>query len=391
MESSVPTIKNRILVVDDALVNVETLLMGLQGDFDVVTATNGKTALEIANKDISVDLIVLDIMMPGMDGYEVCESLKKSEKTKEIPVLFMSALDDEAAILKGFEVGAADYLTKPFNLNEVIIRIRTQLGVVGQRKVLEEKLFHEQLIRKKQEKQMIQQEKMAAMGEMLALITHQWYQPLNMITSITTNIRFKGLLAEGPLDRDKIAKSLDAIEERVLFLSDTMTDFKNFFKSDKESHKVYLHDIVGKTLDIVGESFKHSNIAVDVSACKFQKQITVFSNELIQVILNILNNAVDALIETTNKERLIVISCEEDDYSQTILIEDNAGGIPENIMGDIFDADFTTKKNDKGTGLGLYMSKIIVEEHSRGKLQVKNVKNGACFAISIPFEMPHSD
>lgn len=385
-------VKRRILIVDDIPDNIHILANALRDEFTVVAATSGKKALQIAHKETSVDLIILDIMMPEMDGYEVCRALKQSEMTRDTPVLFMSALSDENAILKGFEVGGVDYLTKPFNQREAIVRIRTQLELSLQRKQLQKQLLQEQEDRIKHEKTMIQQEKMAAMGEMIGLITHQWRQPLSVISSVSSNMRMKIMLSEEKVSNEAVTQSLELIDSSVHFLSDTIMDFRNFFKQDKSKQTMYLNELVERTISLVGESLNKEGVELDMSACSYEKMIKVFSNELVQVLMNIINNSVDALVELKVKDPKIIIRSDENENEQKIYIEDNAGGIPEELINNIFDANFTTKEEDKGTGLGLYMSKIIVEEHSGGTLSVENYQDGACFCITLPFEpVEHED
>lgn len=378
--------KSRVLVVDDVPENIQILLNSIKDDFIVTAATNGEKALEIANKEPLPDLIILDILMPDMNGYEVCKKLKNSELTKDIPVIFISVLDDIEAILNGFEVGGVDYISKPFDIQEVLTRIKTHLELASQRKILKEKLAAEHIERVKQEDMMVQQGKMAAMGEMLALITHQWRQPLNSMSSVVATIKIENILEEKSMPKEDLVSYMNQLEETIKYLSETITDFSNFFKSTKSKQKINLRDIIKKSANLLGEMLKKESILLDYNECYYKDNISIYANELTQVILNIIKNSIDAAIENKTINSEIVIKSDENENEQIILIQDNNGGITENLLEHIFESDFTTKPNDKGTGLGLYMSKIIVEEHCRGKIVAKNSNGGMLFTIYIPKE-----
>ncbi len=373
-----------ILIVDDVPENIQILVNSLKEDFVVLGAASGEKALELANNEPLPDLIILDILMPDISGYDVCKKLKSSELTKDIPVIFISILDDIKAILNGFEVGGIDYITKPFDIREVSTRVKTHLELSSQNKVLKEKLVIEHIERKKQEMMMIQQEKMAAMGEMLALIAHQWRQPLAIIGNIVANIKLKNILNEESVTDSELTKSLNKIEDTVIYLSETITDFSNFFKIDKAKQEVYLHDTVERSVNLLSEALKEEDILLDYSECHFENRISIFTNELLQVFINIIKNSIDAAIENKTVNPIITIKSDENESEQIIFIEDNNGGISKDLLEHIFDSDFSTKSKDKGTGLGLYMSKIIVEDHCQGKIVAKNSNDGILFTLHLP-------
>lgn len=376
--------ENKILIVDDAPENIQILLNSLKDEFVVTAAVNGEKALEMAKNKPLPDLIILDILMPEIDGYEVCKKLKSNKLTRDIPIIFISALSDVDAILKGFECGGVDYITKPFNILEVKTRIKTHLKLVSQRKLLEEKLSAEHTKRVKQEEAIIQNEKMAAMGEMLALITHQWRQPLNIISNITASVNIENILNKESIDKDKLTGYLYKIDDLVKYLSATITDFSNFFRTDKSKQELYLQDIVELSVNLSSEILKRDGVTLDYTKCHFENKVSIFANELVQVMLNIIKNSVDAASEKKIKNSKITITSQENENEQIIFIQDNNGGIAENLLKHIFESTFTTKPSDKGSGLGLYMSKIIVEEHCNGKIIAKNSDGGMLFTISIP-------
>jgi signal transduction histidine kinase len=185
------------------------------------------------------------------------------------------------------------------------------------------------------------------------------------------------------LDDEFMEKSVKKVNLLANNMSKTIDDFRNFFKPNKEKEVFVLNDIVKKTLDIVDSTFEHHNIKI---IQKFESKIKVFgfSNEFSQTILNIMNNSKDAFSENSIPNAKVTITVKNDKEYGIVSIEDNAGGIPQDIINKVFEPYFTTKEEGKGTGIGLYMSKIIIEQNMEGKLSVKNNENGALFIVKIP-------
>jgi len=246
---------------------------------------------------------------------------------------------------------------------------------------LEKRVDTEIRKRQEQEQLLIQQSKLASMGEMIGNIAHQWRQPLNALSLVMQNIQFAYELDE--LDDEFMEKSVKKVNLLSRNMSKTIDDFRNFFKPNKEKEVFVLNDIVKKTLDIVDSTFEHHNIKIMQN---FESEIKVFgfSNEFSQTILNIMNNSKDAFSENLVPNAKVTITVKNDKEYGIVCIEDNAGGIPQNIINKVFEPYFTTKEEGKGTGIGLYMSKIIIEQNMEGKLSVKNTKNGALFTVKIP-------
>lgn len=227
----------------------------------------------------------------------------------------------------------------------------------------------------KKDKMIQQQNKLASMGEMLGNIAHQWRQPLNAL-----NINIQNLdddYDEGLIDEEFIEEFIEKNREIIEFMSHTIDDFKNFFRLDKEKSVFSTKNAIEKVLNIQSATLKNNNISIEFKGKDFT--INGFESEFKQVILNLINNAKDAIVDNQVKNGSIHILLE----SNTIYIEDNAGGIPLEILERIFEPYFTTKEQGKGTGMGLYMSKMIIEENMQGKLSVKNEANGAIFMIEI--------
>ncbi len=248
---------------------------------------------------------------------------------------------------------------------------------------LEEKVAKEVAVNRHKDKQMLAQSRLAQMGEMLSMIAHQWRQPLSAISATTGSISIKMQL--GDYDEAFIEKSLQSINTYTQYLSTTINDFRNFFKPNKDKSSTSLNDITLGALHIIGSSLESNGIVVETyldTKVMFQS----YPNELQQVLLNLLKNAQDVMIEKRVEAPKIIIKTQNAEDELSLMICDNAGGILDENMPYIFDPYFTTKEKLDGTGLGLYMSKLIIEEHCRGRLRVKNEDKGACFSFTLPLD-----
>jgi len=233
------------------------------------------------------------------------------------------------------------------------------------------------------DKLLIQQSKLATMGEMIGAIGHQWRQPLNSLGLMIQDTVFAHKYGE--MDEEYLAKFKESAMETIQSMSKTIDDFKNFFSPNKQAEQFFIEDAVAQTLKILNAQLKNNSIETLFDANSLDKHsYTCYKNELNQVILNILANAKDALIERKPQKRFIKIDISSANNGCEIIIEDSAGGIPQEIMDKIFNPYFTTKEEGKGTGIGLYMSKDITEEHLGGKIYVQNTENGAKFTIWLP-------
>ncbi|WP_428737515.1 sensor histidine kinase [Sulfurimonas sp.] len=232
-----------------------------------------------------------------------------------------------------------------------------------------------------QEQILLIRSKQAMMGEMIEMIAHQWRQPLTAIGMNVNNLLFDLTIDE--VKPEMLSHDLTTINKQIDYLSHTINDFRNFFKQDKEQELIELNELIKKALQLVEKQLNFHNISVDFSdECKIE--LYTFKNELIQVFLNLISNAKDAFT-SRKEENTISIRCEIIEDTVEIIVSDNAGGINEEVLPHIFEPYFSTKKEKNGTGLGLYMSQIIVHEHLHGELKVKNTNVGASFYILIPY------
>ena len=255
--------------------------------------------------------------------------------------------------------------------------------------ILEEKFnLYRNDIEKKQDI-LFQQSKMAAMGEMIGNIAHQWRQPLSTITTVSSGMSLQKQM--GVLNDDFFEEGTKKITKSAQYLSQTIDDFRNFFNPAKEKNSFVLENAFNSTLDLVDAQFRTKNIEIFKDIEKLT--INSYENELIQVFINILNNAKDAFLENEIKgKRYIFIKAYVDKSLLAIEIKDSAGGIPNDILPRVFEPYFTTKAHKDGTGIGLYMTKEIITKHLDGKISVENSEyefedktyNGALFKIILP-------
>jgi PAS domain S-box-containing protein len=228
---------------------------------------------------------------------------------------------------------------------------------------------------------MLIQARHAAMGEMIGLIAHQWRQPLATISmnanSLMADIEFESLEPEASREY------VDGILEQTQFLSHTIDDFRNFFHPKQGVETVEIMKVCEELISIIGKSLEYSNVAFDVR-CKENIAVKLYARELLQVLLNLVKNAKEALVSRNIEEKRITLSVSEIGHNVVIEVRDNGGGIANDIMDRLFEPYFTTKDEHSGTGLGLYMSKTIIEKHLNGTIQARNRDEGACFTITIP-------
>jgi signal transduction histidine kinase len=219
------------------------------------------------------------------------------------------------------------------------------------------------------------------MGEMIGNIAHQWRQPLAAVAAIVQDIEDAYEYKE--LDKKYLADSVEKTMKQLNYMSRTIDDFRNFFKPNKEKIEFSIQKIIEDTMSFVEKSFAYHNIKINF-VVKKDSTIRGFSNEYSQTILNILNNSKDAILENKIEAGQIEIKVDVNQQNQSVVtIQDNGGGIPDDIVDKIFDPYFSTKEQGKGTGIGLYMAKMIIEENMKGKLLADNLQNGAVFQIIV--------
>jgi len=240
---------------------------------------------------------------------------------------------------------------------------------------LEERVKEEVRKNREKDKQLLARSRLAQMGEAISLVAHQWRQPLSSITLLMAQAKM--MFDRKNINKNTLDKCTNEVKNSVFYLNDTIELFRNFFKVENEKNLYEINKIVENVLNMQKIILQSKNIKLELKLNSNQK-VYVFMNEIMQAVMDIIKNSIDELEKRNIKDPVIKIETKDN----KIIISDNAGGIDEKIINKIFDPYFSTKKD--GTGLGLYMSKVIIEEHHNGKLEVKNNEEGAEFIITLP-------
>jgi len=280
-----------------------------------------------------------------------------------IEMIFLSlALADRVYLLQ------REYIEK---LNRLNVTLREKVECALNEARLKDRLF-------------VQQSRLAAMGEMIEQIAHQWRQPLNTLALINQDMYVKHKL--GKCDVQCFEEAHESIDTHLQYLSKTIDDFRNFYKTDKSKSLEDVGILAAEALKLSDVFLKYAKIKtrLDISTTR---QVNIAKNEMIQVLMNLIKNAHDAIVEKKISDGNITIRVDaEAETGIRISVEDNAGGIAPEIINKIFDIYFTTKDTEHGSGLGLHMSKYIIEESFGGKIWVENINNGARFVIVLPLD-----
>ena len=261
-----------------------------------------------------------------------------------------------------------------------IAKESTNKEIEALNKNLEQRVTEEVEKNRVKDKQLLQQSRMAQMGEMIAMIAHQWRQPLAAISATSVSIELKASLNK--LDNDTAKQKAQDISAFSQHLSKAIDDFRDFFRPNKKKTETTYDELVASVLEIIGISIRNKNIEL-IQELNCHDRFTTYPNELKQVILNLIKNAEDAVLEKSIENPYIKISTYKENNKYILEVSDNAEGVPEELMDKLFDPYFSTKTKREGTGLGLYMSKTIIEEHCGGKLTVANNNDGAVFTIEL--------
>jgi len=266
-------------------------------------------------------------------------------------------------------------LIKTVEINAIVYSYeKKNLLFASLRDVTERVLLKEE--KAKQQNMLIQKSKMAAMGEMIGNIAHQWRQPLSQVSGLFFDIESAYDFKE--LDKKYLSQRVDEANDLLEYMSKTIDDFRNFFNPNSSKEDFLIDEAVQSALKIVSSTLKHHNIKIDIQR-NLNHSIHGYKNEYAQVIVNILSNAKDILIDRKVENPQVRVYLKD---TNTLCIEDNAGGVDSEIIDKIFDPYFTTKY-DYGTGIGLYMTKLIIEEKMNGTIDVNNSENGAVFSIKV--------
>jgi len=336
-------------------------------------------SLKCVIKHIGIDFSTPEMLIDSDEPFGLHQT---SEGTiLDVPVdsgHFLFVFQEDAAV-ESFGIMLSTFKIKLFN---AINACRNVENLRTLNFYLEQQLDVEKNKNTMTEKLMISQSRMAVMGEMIGMIAHQWRQPITVIGIIANNTLLDIQLEN--TNSQQLTNDLKLIDKHIHFLSRTIDDFRNFFRPNKLPQSVTFGEIAKDLTSIVGKSFDSYQISLSFEGDS-EIALTTYKNELLQVFLNILNNAKDAFAENINEHPAIRFHLSENKKDSLLfLISNNAGSIPAHILGRIFEPYFSTKSEKNGTGLGLYMSSIIVENHLKGSLLACSDANETTFAVRIP-------
>ncbi|MEH2381320.1 MAG: response regulator [Nostoc sp.] len=421
-----------ILLVDDNPNNLKVLYEAIQGcGWKALMATDGESAIE-QTEYAHPDLILLDVMMAGIDGFETCRRLKANPMTENIPVIFMTALSDSTDKVAGLEIGAVDYITKPFQQEEVIARLKLHLKISLLTRTLEERVQERtaeltQSLQQLQQTQLqlIQSEKMSTIGQMVAGIGHEINNPVGFVGGNLSyieeyindllrlvslqqqklpqpNAEIQELLEEIDLEYlvEDLPKLMASMHQGITRLKEISLSLRTFARTDIASQVEFqIHEGIDSTIMLLRHRLKDNGDRPKIEVVTQYGDlpaISCYPGQLNQVFMNIIANAIDAFDELNQNHSdqkiavypniiTITTSVEPQQKTVTICIQDNGLGMPAEVQARIFEPSFTTKAVGKGTGLGLAISyQIIVDKHN-GQLNCFSIPGeGTKFIIILP-------
>lgn len=372
-----------ILVVDDTLKNIQLGINLLKDNpaYSLIFATSGQQALDRV-KEYTFDLILLDIIMPDMDGYEVCKKLKEDPLTAKIPVIFLTAKVEQDDIIRGFDVGGVDYVTKPFNPRELRARVNTHLNL----KYLCEKEIE------CRERRLLQLQKLESIGLLAGGLTHDFNNLLAIITGISDSIERQ--LSKEAVDVSKLGQRFEIIRQSGQFAAKLISHLIGLADEERNHVGVVdLNEIVSDIHAICIHSFS-KDIAIELNTHPAQALISGNPSQLEQLLLNLMINAKHAMTimrpdnNSKGSGKLKVTVTEGDTLAEqscwALIVEDDGVGISDESRAKIFEPFYSTKSNSSNSGLGLSIVKDVVENH-QGNITVTSVVNqGTTFRVDFP-------
>jgi C4-dicarboxylate-specific signal transduction histidine kinase len=379
--------RQKVLVVDDEPRNQRIICEVLEDLVDLKVASSGEEALSLLST-YEADLVLLDIMMPGIDGYEVCKRIKGDPKLALTKVILVSgkAMTDER--LKGYESGSDDYMTKPFVLEELLAKVKVFLRLTNTERQLNE-LNHslDEKVRERTqqlldaEAKLVSAAKMSALGEMAGSIAHEINTPLGTISIVAGQV--EELLATDPVDFKVIAEMLGIVVGTVKQISEIIQGLRTFSRDGNSDQfvSVPLKQIIEDTLILCRERMKNENISFHVDPISDDLEIYCRSVQISQVLLNLINNGCDAVLSLEDRWIRVLVERELDGVKISVI--DSGPGIHENVLPKLFQPFFTTKAIGKGTGIGLSISKGIIDNHD-GTISVDTNNKNTSFIIKLP-------
>jgi signal transduction histidine kinase len=396
------SIKASILIVDDTEDNllVLTEILSREG-YNVQSAKNGQSALDAAFKQ-PPDLILLDVMMPDMNGYEVLNHLKSEQRTQEIPIVFISALNEIYDRVKGLSMGAVDYLTKPIHIQELLARVKTHLSVYElQREVQQKNLDLTQALQHLQatQTQLIESEKMAALGRLVAGLSHEISTPVGIGITLASTLMNEAKELESNLEENRVKKlilerHIERVKRMSTLLLENLQRAGNLIQSFQcvsvdqsyfEQQEFYLKSYIENVLLSLSPHLEKTGHRLRVQGEEDLK-INSYPGAIAQIVTNLVMNSILHGYQPGEMGQLDFDIARQDDRL-IISYADDGCGIPEEYIGKIFEPFFTTARSYGGTGLGLHIIYNLVTQKLQGKISCESqVGAGTKFIFNLPLK-----
>ena len=410
----------RILVVDDEPINLQVINNHLSlHDYHLTQAQGGEQALAALENDEPFDLVLLDIMMPKVSGYDVCQQLRKKWSVNDLPVIFLTAKNQVDDLVQSFALGGNDYLTKPVTKHELLSRVKVQLQMLDTNRNLELKVqqrtgeLQQSLTQLKAAQQkLIESEKMAALGNMVAGVAHEVNTPLGIcITMVSLHLEKLQGFAE-QIDQGKVTRKLmdnylaDTKQSQTLVQGNLhkaatlVDDFKKVAveQQDINAEQVNFEALINDTIAVVEPRLNEQQVqlSLNVQAGSELQKLQTFPEAWSQIIFHLIDNSlchgfVDAVgvdgvnVKSAKSDAKIVISCQVNANAVMFIYQDNGRGMDEQQQQKVFEPFYTTKRNQGGTGLGMHLVYNLVTHKLSGNIGCTSAKgDGVKFVIEVP-------
>ncbi len=370
----------KILLVDDNLKNLQ-VAMNILKDYNVIFAQSGDKALELLEKN-NFDLILLDIVMPKMDGYSVCKEIKKDPRTNKIPIIFLTVKDEERDIVKGFDLGAVDYVTKPFFTDVLRKRVEVHLklaSVMNELKYVNKDLnekVNEQIIEIRKKDEIINtQKRVSAMSDIINIISSQWKNPLDKLKLYLQLLEFKTSNIKDFDGENILSGSFSEMKK----LDNIMSDFHKFFNNKKSKEITNIKVTIDNALFNFKDNFEKHNIKVNISGNNLLS-INIVYNELMHIFTQLVEESVTNFCSKQKCEDkdFIDILIDESEESIYLSYEDNSRVYKDEEIDNLF--EINEKKQETSFSLGFYLVKLFTEKN-KGLILPKATKNGIKYII----------
>ncbi len=392
----------KILIAEDDFISRQILVkyMGNWG-YDYVAVKDGEEAWEVIRQDKNIQIAVLDWMMPKIDGLEVCKRINKRDFRHPIHVILVTAKTDNPSIIEGLEAGASDYIAKPYDPKILKARIQAGVRIITMNEELRKYSHEMEKLAEDRAKQLIHSDRLATIGMLSSGIAHEINNPTSFISVNIQNIEDNWHYIEKTIQSAPDTQSKERavnlttrmpnifidIKKGIKRINSIVNSLKNYYKSDKNSRKSIedINMIIDESIQLCQNRLKE-DIELSVNVAADIPRIYINAQEIEQVLVNLIINAIDSMQES--KEKKMAIFADYTDEKMILTVKDTGDGIPEADMKNIFNPFFTTKPKDKGTGMGLSISKNIIQNHN-GELFARHGEiSGMEFIIELPFLNP---